>query len=218
MPALLVAMTLVAACFSLRLFRMGGIQRMVLGGVTAGFVLYVASKIVGDLGGVGIVSRVACGLVAGDGGMLDRSFGSAAPGGRLMGSPSPVEHGKPAGGARLRAGQDSCVPDRRADRPRCPHARLAQAPAAGLRSRPPPPPRSDHNPDKLYVDADKIVYDKDQQTSSPPTARRALLQGTHRCRPTTSSTIARASAFKADGPRQADRRTRQRHLSPRISI
>lgn len=56
MPALLVAMVLVASCFSLRLFRMGGIQRMVLGGVTSGFVLYVASKIVGDLGGVGIVS------------------------------------------------------------------------------------------------------------------------------------------------------------------
>ena len=56
MPALLVAMVLLASCFSLRLFRMGGIQRMVLGGVTSGFVLYVASKIVGDLGGVGIVS------------------------------------------------------------------------------------------------------------------------------------------------------------------
>ncbi len=56
MPALFVAMVLVASCFSLRLFRMGGIQKMVLGGVTSGFVLYVASKIVGDLGGVGIVS------------------------------------------------------------------------------------------------------------------------------------------------------------------
>jgi len=56
LPALLAAMVLVASCFSLRLFRMGGIQRMVLGGVTSGFVLYVASKVVGDLGGVGIVS------------------------------------------------------------------------------------------------------------------------------------------------------------------
>jgi lipopolysaccharide export system permease protein len=60
-PALLVAMVLVASCFSLRLFRMGGIQRMVLGGVTCGFVLYVASKIVGDLGGVGIVSPLLAG-------------------------------------------------------------------------------------------------------------------------------------------------------------
>jgi lipopolysaccharide export system permease protein len=56
LPVSLVAMTLVAACFSLRLFRMGGVQRMVLGGVTAGFVLYVASKIIGDLGNAGVVS------------------------------------------------------------------------------------------------------------------------------------------------------------------
>jgi lipopolysaccharide export system permease protein len=56
LPLSLIAMTLVAACFSLRLFRMGGVQRMVLGGVTAGFVLYVVSKIVGDLGSAGLVS------------------------------------------------------------------------------------------------------------------------------------------------------------------
>ena len=56
LPLSLAAMTLVAACFSLRLFRMGGVQRMVLGGVAAGFVLYVATKIIGDLGGAGFVS------------------------------------------------------------------------------------------------------------------------------------------------------------------
>ena len=56
LPLSLAAMTLVAACFSLRLFRMGGVQRMVLGGVTAGFVLYVATKIIGDLGNAGLVS------------------------------------------------------------------------------------------------------------------------------------------------------------------
>jgi len=56
LPLSLAAMTLVAACFSLRLFRMGGVQRMVLGGVTAGFVLYVATKIIGDLGSAGLVS------------------------------------------------------------------------------------------------------------------------------------------------------------------
>jgi lipopolysaccharide export system permease protein len=56
LPLSLAAMTLVAACFSLRLFRMGGVQRMVLGGVGAGFVLYVVTKIIGDLGNAGIVS------------------------------------------------------------------------------------------------------------------------------------------------------------------
>jgi lipopolysaccharide export system permease protein len=56
LPLSLAAMTLVAACFSLRLFRMGGVQRMVLGGVTSGFVLYVLTKIIGDLGNAGLVS------------------------------------------------------------------------------------------------------------------------------------------------------------------
>jgi lipopolysaccharide export system permease protein len=61
MPAMLAAMVLLASCFSLRLFRMGGIQKMISGGVGAGFVLYVATKIVGDLGGVGAVNPVVAG-------------------------------------------------------------------------------------------------------------------------------------------------------------
>jgi lipopolysaccharide export system permease protein len=61
LPALLAAMVLVASCFSLRLFRMGGVQKMVSGGVASGFVLYVGTKIVGDLGGAGIVSPVIAG-------------------------------------------------------------------------------------------------------------------------------------------------------------
>lgn len=55
-PLLLVAMTLIAAAFSLRFFRFGGIAKFVGGGVAAGFVLYVATKFVGDLGGTGVLS------------------------------------------------------------------------------------------------------------------------------------------------------------------
>jgi lipopolysaccharide export system permease protein len=55
-PLLLVAMVLIAASFSLRFFRFGGIAKMVSGGVAAGFVLYVATKLVGDLGGAGLLS------------------------------------------------------------------------------------------------------------------------------------------------------------------
>jgi lipopolysaccharide export system permease protein len=55
-PLLFVAMILIAAAFSLRFFRFGGIAKMVSGGVAAGFVLYVATKIVGDLGGSGLLS------------------------------------------------------------------------------------------------------------------------------------------------------------------
>jgi lipopolysaccharide export system permease protein len=55
-PLLLVAMVLIAAAFSLRFFRFGGVARTVAGGVAAGFVLYVATKLVGDLGGAGLLS------------------------------------------------------------------------------------------------------------------------------------------------------------------
>lgn len=49
LPLYMVAMVLLAAAVSLRLFRFGGVQRMVLGGVAAGFLLYVLSKVAGDL-------------------------------------------------------------------------------------------------------------------------------------------------------------------------
>ena len=48
-PFLLVAMVFVAASVSLRFFRFGGVQKMVLSGVAAGFLLYVLSKMTDDL-------------------------------------------------------------------------------------------------------------------------------------------------------------------------
>lgn len=57
-PLLLIAMVLIAASVSLRFFRFGGIAKLVLGGVVAGFVLYVATEIMQDLGGAGILSPV----------------------------------------------------------------------------------------------------------------------------------------------------------------
>ena len=61
LPLTLAAMVLVAACFSLRFFRTGGVEFMVSGGVAAGFVLYVATKIINDLGGAGFVSATVAG-------------------------------------------------------------------------------------------------------------------------------------------------------------
>ena len=55
-PLLLVAMVLVAAAFSLRFVRFGGIGRMVASGVVAGFVLYVVTKLVANMGGAGLLS------------------------------------------------------------------------------------------------------------------------------------------------------------------
>jgi lipopolysaccharide export system permease protein len=48
-PFMLAAMVLLAAAFSLRFFRFGGVQKMVLGGVMTGFGLYVMSKVTDDL-------------------------------------------------------------------------------------------------------------------------------------------------------------------------
>jgi lipopolysaccharide export system permease protein len=48
-PFVLVSMVLLAAAVSLRFFRFGGIQKMILSGVTAGFLLYVLSKVTDDL-------------------------------------------------------------------------------------------------------------------------------------------------------------------------
>lgn len=48
-PFLLAAMVLLAAAFSLRFFRFGGVQKMILGGVASGYLLFVMSKISDDL-------------------------------------------------------------------------------------------------------------------------------------------------------------------------
>ena len=69
-PLTLASMVLVAACFSLRFFRMGGIEYMVSGGVVAGFVLYVATKVVSDLGGAGFLSASVAGWAPGTIGCL----------------------------------------------------------------------------------------------------------------------------------------------------
>ncbi len=57
-PLMFVAMVLVAAAFSLRFFRFGGVMRMIGGGVVAGFVLNVATKLIGDLGATGVLSPI----------------------------------------------------------------------------------------------------------------------------------------------------------------
>ncbi len=70
-PLLFVAMVFLAASVSLRFFRFGGVTRMVLGGVSAGFVLYVVTEVMRDLGGAGIIgSAVAAWLPAVVGSLL----------------------------------------------------------------------------------------------------------------------------------------------------
>lgn len=55
-PFLLIAMVIIAASVSLRFFRFGGVAKLVLGGVAAGFVLYISTQIAEDLGANGLLS------------------------------------------------------------------------------------------------------------------------------------------------------------------
>ena len=55
-PVLFVAMVLVAATVSLRFFRVGGVGKLVLGGVAAGFALYVIRQVMEGLGASGLVA------------------------------------------------------------------------------------------------------------------------------------------------------------------
>jgi lipopolysaccharide export system permease protein len=58
-PFWLAAMVMLAAAVSLRFFRFGGVQKMVLSGVGAGFLLYVLSKVTEDLSKAELMHPVA---------------------------------------------------------------------------------------------------------------------------------------------------------------
>jgi lipopolysaccharide export system permease protein len=54
-PFYFASMVLLAAAVSLRFFRFGGVQKMVLGGIAGGFFLFVLAKITGDLSKAGLM-------------------------------------------------------------------------------------------------------------------------------------------------------------------
>ncbi len=54
-PLFLIAMVAIAATVSLRLTRYGGTGKLVVTGIAAGFLLYVAREVISDLGGNGII-------------------------------------------------------------------------------------------------------------------------------------------------------------------
>jgi lipopolysaccharide export system permease protein len=62
-PFFLVAMVFLAAAVSLRFFRMGGVQKMVLGGIGAGFLLYVLAKVTEDLSKAELMHPIAAAWV-----------------------------------------------------------------------------------------------------------------------------------------------------------
>ncbi|MBI3435480.1 MAG: LPS export ABC transporter permease LptG [Proteobacteria bacterium] len=58
-PFFLAAIVLLAAAVSLRFFRIGGVQKMILSGVASGFLLYVLSKVADDLSTARLMHPVA---------------------------------------------------------------------------------------------------------------------------------------------------------------
>jgi lipopolysaccharide export system permease protein len=62
-PFYLAAMVLLAAAVSLRFFRFGGVQKMVLSGLAGGFLLYVLAKITGDLSKAEILPPAAAAVL-----------------------------------------------------------------------------------------------------------------------------------------------------------
>jgi lipopolysaccharide export system permease protein len=60
MPALLVAMTLIASTVSLRFARFGQNSAAIMGGVLAGFLLYVVTSVANTLGASGVLSPIIC--------------------------------------------------------------------------------------------------------------------------------------------------------------
>jgi lipopolysaccharide export system permease protein len=58
-PFLLAAMVLLAAAVSLRFFRFGGVQKMVLSGISAGFLLFILSKVTEDMSKSELLSPIA---------------------------------------------------------------------------------------------------------------------------------------------------------------
>jgi lipopolysaccharide export system permease protein len=58
-PFLLAAMVLLAASVSLRFFRFGGVQKMILSGISAGFLLFILSKITEDMSKSELMSPIA---------------------------------------------------------------------------------------------------------------------------------------------------------------
>ena len=83
-PFLLAAMVMLAASVSLRFFRFGGVQKMVLSGVGAGFLLYVLSKVTEDLSKAELMHPIAAAWLPVLRGRPHRLFGLAVPGGRVV--------------------------------------------------------------------------------------------------------------------------------------
>ena len=177
-PFLLAAMVLLAASVSLRFFRFGGVQKMVLSGITAGFLLFVLSKITEDMSKSELMSPVGGGMDSGRRRRPDRICRAVVPGGRIVASwRSPLCPGLSSG---VRVGATALaalllfvlgvgfVPDRVAaqDAPDHMPAQEAGINLMHFPPRPPPPPKKPPPPSNapMLVQATEIRYDYTNNT------------------------------------------------------
>ena len=70
LPLLAIAMALLAAGFSMRSARRGGVARMIAGGVSAGFALFVLDKVTGEFGEAGTLPVVLAAWAPAGAGLL----------------------------------------------------------------------------------------------------------------------------------------------------
>ena len=83
-PFLLCAMVLLASAVSLRFFRFGGVQKMVMSGILSGFLLYVLSKVTEDLSKAELMPPIAAAWLPVMVGMFTGFVALLYPGGRVM--------------------------------------------------------------------------------------------------------------------------------------
>ena len=169
-PFLLTAMVLLAASVSLRFFRFGGVQKMVLGGISAGFLLFVLSKFTEDMSKSELMSPMHGGMDSRCRRQSHRICRAVAPGGRLVARalrPSAVRCRVFKSGRASRS-LSPCSPSARLVCWR-PIQRRRKASAIccisrrGRRRRRPPPRQSDA---PMLVQAAEIRYDYTNNTVS----------------------------------------------------
>ena len=200
-PFYLAAMVLLAAAVSLRFFRFGGVQKMVLCGIGGGFSLYVLTKVTGDLEqGRADAAALRRGLPALVGGLTGLHH-APVPGGRVMALPASPSIRLRRRRSAMRASPQCCAGGARRWR----LARgAARARAAGFRQFPARPkprapggpmqPRSAGANEQMLVRADEINYDYTNERVSAVGNVQIYYSAAPRSKPTGSSTTRRPSA------------------------
>ena len=192
-------MVLLAAAFSLRFFRFGGVQKMVLGGVAAGFLLYVLSKVTEDLSKAELLHAGDRGMAARRDRRPDGVCRAAVPGGRVMAGAATTRRVLVAYGASQQSaadpverGDDRCrrlaatLRRRRPQRSCFPTRPLAKQPK-------PSTPQPAGRKAQMLVQATEMQLRLHQQARLGGRQRPDLLRRLDASKPTRSSTTRRPS-------------------------